>query len=144
MIHSIKSILHSFFDTHNTWKSQLLEEWPSIIGDLKGQVQLEKINDDNLILGVRDSSWMQELYFLSDVLLKTINNKLDQPRIKKIRFKTMSHNQCTKKNIPKKKLEACKVVTLSQKEQLALEKIGDAQLRIALELFLVRCYQEQE
>jgi len=137
----IKHILDSFLVGQDSWKTQLLGNWESIIGNLKDKVHIEQILDDTVILGVYNSSWMQELYLLSNVLLKLINQKLDQPRIKHLRFKKSSKrvfvHRTTTMHAKNKKL-----VTLTQKEQHALTNIDDPDLRTALKEFLVRCYQE--
>jgi len=87
MAKPIKNILDSFLKTNNSWKAQLLQDWPKIIGKLQDKVSIEKVQDSTLVLSVADACWLQELYLLSPVLLKTINQKLDRPRIKRLRFK---------------------------------------------------------
>lgn len=143
MAQEIKKLLETVFNVQDNWKLRLLSGWPSIIGDLTQQVCLEKIDDDTLTLGVRDSCWLQELHLLSPLLLKEINKKLDQPRIKKLRFKTMSSfkNKSHTKIIRPDKITVTR--SLSTKEQKALTKIQDPQLRTVLQQFLMRCHHEQ-
>jgi len=83
----LKELLHTLIHPEKNWKTNLLYQWHDIIGSLHSKVRIEKIYDDTLILGVFHSCWMQELYLLSPLLIKTINEKLDQPHIKQIRFK---------------------------------------------------------
>lgn len=138
----IKQFLKNYLSQNTHWKALLLQNWPSIIGDLGNRVTLEKIQDDLLVLGVTDSSWLQELYVLSPVILQTINGNLDQPRIKRLRFKQLGRkkkNQHTPE-YTSKKIETD--VTFKKKEQEALNAIEDDQLRTALKKFLIRCYQE--
>lgn len=140
----IKNILSSLFDNQDKWQLHLLSQWDTILGHLKTKVQLVKILDDTLILGVMDPCWMQELYLLSNLLIKTINQNLDQPRIKYLRFKTIG----IKKNKQKKRTSyvdklAIKEVQLSSKEERALKQISDPSLENALRQYLVRCYQEK-
>lgn len=143
MAHSIKMVLNTFFQTQDNWKCQLLSAWPFIIGDLKNQVQIEKIHDNFLVLGVHNSCLMHELYLLSPMLINTINQKLSEPRIKKIRFKTISStSHYKKKYIAQKQSTLCKVVPLSAQEQAALKRIEDPGLQDALHKFLMRCHQE--
>lgn len=85
----IKQILQQFITRHDTWQVQLLKDWPNIVGNLKTQVVLLKILPDTLIIGIQDSCWLQELYLLSPLLLKQINETLDQPRIKKLHFRAI-------------------------------------------------------
>ncbi len=139
----INNLLQNILRTDNNWKMQLLRDWPSIMGNLGTKVHLEKIHDDTLVLGVADSCWMQELYMLSNILINRINEKLDQPRIKKLRFKTVGA-QPTPHKREHKTVKKFKDVRLNPSERRALEKIQDPQLCEALEKFLIRCYQEKE
>src|SRR5437762_7574752 len=83
----LKDVLHAVINPEKNWKTDLLYKWNEIVGPLHNKVRIEKIHDDTLILGVFHSCWMQELYLLSPLLIKTINEKLDQPYIKQLRFK---------------------------------------------------------
>ena len=145
MAQSVKNILDAYFSSQENWKIQLLKNWDTIIGKLKDHVCLEKVYDDTVVLGVYNSHWMQELYLLSNVILKTINDALDKPRIKKIRFK---HIETKKKKIEKKEIKSVQSdvqisMIVSRKELVALEKISDEQLRSVLYDFLMRCYRER-
>jgi hypothetical protein len=144
MAHSIKNILQSILKTDCSWKTDLLTKWPEIIGDLGSKVKLEKIQDSTLVLSVANACWMQELYLLSPLLIRTINEKLDQPRIKHLRFKQAELKKA-RPSLPVKK-QACapQEVTLSSQERAALDKISDPQLSSALKRFLNRCYLEKE
>ena len=142
MAKNIKELLPSLLKQDDNWKFVLLDSWQSILGALSTKVTLEKIQDDTLILGVQDSCWLQELYLLSNVLIKTINQALDKPRIKNLRFKTtgikkvkLAHAQPLKRSN--------KVVKLSTKENQTLTSIKDEQLRDVLKNFLIRCYNEK-
>jgi len=138
----LKEILPTLINPEKNWKTDLLYKWNDIIGPLHNKVIIEKIYDDILILGVFHSCWMQELYLLSPLLIKTINEKLDQPYIKEIRFKHSVKK--TKKNqkspaITKKKKE----VSLTKEDECALAQITDSTLREALRAFRLRCHQEK-
>ncbi len=142
MIKSIKDLIRNAIDHQDNWKLQLLQHWPTILGNLKTKVHLEKINDDHLVLGVADSCWLQELYMLSPLLIQTINKKLDAPRIKSLRFKKIGMpKQKEKRELPTKRLN-CRMIPLSSKEQQALHRIEDPELRAAISAFLRRCQQE--
>lgn len=143
----LKDLLPNFASqsrsSETRWKQYLLQNWNSIIGDLQTHVQLEKIVSDNtLILGVQDPAWMQELYLLSPMIIRKINEKLDKPHVKQLRFK------CSPE---KKKLSDTKTVhqaiqptiKLTAQEQRALEKITDTELKNALRNFLIRCHKEK-
>lgn len=140
----IKNILATLFADVEGWKVDLLRNWPTIIGSLHSKVHLEKVEDDTLVLGVYSSCWLQELYLLSDVLVATINQKLDRPRIKQIRFKKIAKKQEPLKKSSVAEHKVYKPVVLNSKEQKVLQKIEDAELSKVLEKFLIRCYQEKQ
>jgi hypothetical protein len=139
--HCIKQLIYSIIQPKKNWKTHLLYQWNDIIGSLHNKVRIEKIYEDTIVLGVFHSCWMQELYLLSPLLIKTINEKLDQPYIKQIRFKHIS----AKKNIDKKTVTrnvTNQIIQLSHQDERALTKVTDPRLREVLKLFRVRCYRE--
>lgn len=144
MAHHIKQFLAGILPKETDWKRSLLENWPIIIGKLHAQVTLEHIHDDALVLGVRDSCWLQELHMLSPMLIKQINEKLDLPRIKQVRLKQMGRVIKKSTVSPKAQPSVPKVVCLSAVEQDALQHIVDPDLKAALASYLIRCYQEKE
>lgn len=137
----LKNILDKYLDHETDWKLKLIKNWPEIIGALNNKVTLEKVTDDSILLGVYDSCWMQELYLLSPVLINSINKKLDQPRIKQVRFKQAGRKK-VKKLIQKKEIAPQKEVHLSSREKDALNDVEDPALREALKAFRIRCYRE--
>lgn len=140
----IKTILNTVLSQHNNWQLQLLDNWPSIVGHIKTKVQLLKMYEDTLVIGVQDSCWLQELYLLTPLLLQTINQKLDRPRIKKLRFKAVGVTDTKiKKKTPITRASVAPV-QLSVQEQQMLASIKDGQLRAVLKDYLVRCYRERE
>jgi Dna[CI] antecedent, DciA len=143
MIKPINALLTSFLSKDH-WKNNLLDHWPDIIGNLYHRVTLEKIYNDTIILGVYDSAWLQELYLLSPVILESINTKLDQPRIKQLRFKQVTRKKTQQKTFSDNTKKSTTTRTLTQKEQNALTKINDEELRNFLKNFLIRCYKERE
>lgn len=142
MTKHIKTLLETIIVDQSNWKLQLLQHWPTMLGNLNTKVRLEKIENDMLVLGVSDSCWLQELYMLSPLLLQTINKKLDSPRIKSLRFKKIG----IKKEEQKKEIVAqplsCTLLRLSPQETKALQTVKDLELRTALTDFLRRCKQE--
>lgn len=139
---SIKSLLDTFWEKNSHWKIHLLRQWPSILGNLARQACIYKINEDSLVIMVNNASLMHELHALSHVLIKKINQTLDQPRIRRLQWKQM-----ISKNFPSSakhitRTKKYKLVEPTPKERTALNQISDAQLRELLEKFLVRCYQE--
>ena len=144
MAHEIKEILKTVFKNKNNWKIKLLQQWPHILGSLATKVRLEKICGDTLVLGVYDSCWLQELYLLSPVLLKTINEKLESTHIKRLRFKQAGIKKIKKSRENKKRSEQKKEITLTQRERDALTKIKDPGLGKALEGFLMQCHRSKD
>lgn len=143
MVTSVKIILDSLLSQKNNWQVKLLHNWPTIVGSIRTNVQLLKIQEDTLIIGVLDSCWLQELYLLSPLLIKTINEKLDRPRIKNLRFKSVGiTDKKEKKRAPSKKIIS-KIVQLSPREQETLNQIKDEQLRQVLKDYLIRCHREK-
>jgi hypothetical protein len=138
----IKQILDICLNT-NTWRAALLRNWPQIIGRLSNRVHIEKIGDDTLTLSVSDSCLMHELHLLSSVLCTTINQTLDQPYIKQIRFKKAALPQTKKQSTYEG--AACKIkpIRLTAAEQHALSLMTDIELRDVLKAFCVRCHRER-
>ena len=139
---NVKNILDSLLrpSTQNdAWKINLIKNWPTIIGSLHEKVSLQKINATSVVLGVYDSSWIQELYLLSKLILKKINSSLDRPRIETLRFQCIEKKeQCIKKvNIVTEHQE--KKMVLKPIQLAALQKIQDPQLSDALQILLRKC-----
>jgi Dna[CI] antecedent DciA-like protein len=135
----LKQLLDAFATDKKDWRWVLLNNWPTIMGPLHEQVRLEKIEEHALTIGVYQSSWLQELYLLSPMLIKTINEHLQTDQIHHIRFRaavkkkhvaraTTANHHATKPSRP-----------LNEREQTALAKIEDPQLRSVLTSFLWRC-----
>lgn len=145
MAYPLKELLHTLLQTStNDWKISLLMHWSDIVGALNNRMTLEKIEDTQIIIGVYDSCWMQELYLLSPMLLATINEKLDYPRIKQLRFKkaVLPKKRESENNVFKKKMFTA--IVIKQHEQRALEHITDPILRQVLKDYLVRCYRGED
>jgi len=143
MAHKIEQLLDKIFSWNQSWHHTLIRDWHAIIGPLHSKVQLEKIETDTLVLGVYDSCWMQELYLLTPLLLRTINQKLDRPRIKQLRFKTVGKRQLKQGSARTPEVRKNRLVELNKREQEALKQVEDPQLQEALKRFLIRCYQEK-
>ena len=146
MTNHIRSLLTPFLQNKKTdWKVKLLNEWNAIMGPMAQNVTIIKIYDDTVMLGVYDSSWLQELYLLSNMIIENINRNLDSSRIKQLRFKQIKRaGNATpgKSNTPYQ--HDTTPVTLSSNEQKALDRIDNEQLRTALKSFLVRCHRERK
>ncbi len=135
---AIKNMLTHLIREEQQWKVGLYKQWDSIMGNLAQHVTIVKIYNETIVLGVYDSTWMQELHMLSAMLLKKINAHLDKPRIKKITLKTVVKR--IKKTTKTKREKEKPTVKLSQKEQITLTAIEDPEMKSALKEFLVRCH----
>jgi len=144
MAHEIKNLLKKFLNVEDNWKITLLRQWIYIIGELQTKVCLEKIHDDFLTIGVYDSCWLQELYLLSPILLKTINEKLENRPIKRLRFKQVGRRYIAQKKNKAIDKTIGKNIILTTDEQETLKHIKDPALEKVLKKFLMRCYQYRE
>ena len=138
---SINQVLDTFLKEQTDWKRYLMANWNTILGPIANHARIEKIEDNTLIIGVTDSAWMQELYLLSHVLLCKINQSLEQPYLKKIRFKCSTKKFFKQPTLSTKKEYQLPRHTLNFKEQRALKAINDQELSTVLEEFLMRCYE---
>jgi hypothetical protein len=138
----LKELLHALINPEKNWKTDLLYRWNDIIGSLHSKVRIEKIYDDTLVLGVFHSCWMQELYLLSPLLIKTINEKLDQPYIKQLHFKHVGLKNLKKNSLQPTTAKKKKEIILTKDDECTLAKVADPALRDALKAFRIRCYQE--
>ncbi|MBP6869988.1 DUF721 domain-containing protein [Candidatus Babeliales bacterium] len=140
---NVKTILDSLLQPtskQQAWKLTLIKNWPLIIGSLHEKVSLQKINNTTVVLGVYDSSWIQELYLLSKLILKKINSQLDQPRIETLRFQCIEKKEQIAKS-KKVQPQQERKLFLKPQESAALQKIQDPQLSQALQGFLQKCQQ---
>lgn len=144
----IRNFLPHFFKEED-WKIQLLSQWNTIVGGLSNKMRIEKIEQTTLLIGVYHTAWLQELYSLSHVLKKSINEHLGNNYITLIKFKqaTKAHPSSIKtheeKIIIEKNSLYNKKIMLQQHEQTALEKIKDKELQTVLHDFLTRCYYQK-
>jgi hypothetical protein len=135
----IKSILGQMFALQDDWRFNLLSNWSTIMGPLHEQVRLERIAESTLIVGVYNPHWMQELFLLSRTLVRTINTHLGQQHVQKIQFKLVEKNQDIHSKSKKKLVQEVKSVrAITECEQVALQKIRDNELKLALKSFLER------
>lgn len=82
MARAIKEFLKGCIDRDAQWKIVLLKHWDDIIGPMKENVSLEYIKNNRLYLGVTHPAWAQELFLLSPILKKKINQLLKKELIK--------------------------------------------------------------
>lgn len=149
MATSLKDLLQELVPHQTSWKVELQQNWQHIVGHLATHVQLLKVYENALLLGVKDSSWLQEMYLMTPLLLETINKSLDKPYINKLHFKNVGDGEQTQqsrapqpKEKPKEKRLFKKHLTKFQQE--TLERVEDPELRESLKELLLTCYQEPE
>lgn len=141
MARHIKFFFTPILPAYEPWKLKLMHEWKTILGDLHEHAILINIHNNILTIGVYDSTWLQELYILSCVLLQTINSYLGGEHITSLRFKTVGREQAryTKAPAITVRQHERRSYTLCPQEQRALTAIRDTELRTALEGYLNRC-----
>lgn len=134
------------FFKEEEWKMKLFSQWETIVGGLSSKMRIEKIDHTTLLIGVYHSAWLQELYALSYVLKKSINQQLGKEYITHIKFKQATKHQPAPHK-EKKPQEIAPVYTekvlLQDHEKNALEKIKDRDLQTVLHNFLTRCYYQK-
>jgi len=145
MVTALKNLLPCVLKQEE-WKLQLLAQWPQIVGSLHTKICVKKIDKTTLIVGVYEASWLHELYYLSSVLLKTINTHLPSSELTAIKFVHAPVKKAPMMMPTQQphtiKLER-KLIALTEKERYALEKIKDEALKQVLHGFLSRCHFEK-
>ena len=140
MLSSLKNQLQNIIPEQHRWKLTLLSNWDAIIGHLKDKVVIERITEHTLFLGVCHPAWAQELFLLSSVIKEKINRVLAENRISEIKFKVVAIKKNTNiKAVSKKTATQLTPAVLSEREQKAVQAIGDDELQGALKLFYSRC-----
>lgn len=138
----IEQALSSLFKRPNDnhfWKVNLLQNWSKIVGNMANKVMIHKIYKDSITLGVFELCWMQELYILSPMIQKKINDFLGTHQIKTIRFRA-SHKQEPRKKKVKKKVEKEFKKELSAQEEASVRSIKDPDLARSLKKLLEKCH----
>jgi hypothetical protein len=144
MNHITEHILE-FLKTHDQqlyWKFMLINQWSEIMGPLAHNVSIEKMYKQTIVLGVNDSSWMQELHLLSNLIKDKINKALQTHTIENIKFRYAPTSTFKVKKLKKEPVQIpAREYVLTDKEQKTLQKITDPELAQALQGFLQKCHQ---
>lgn len=144
MAKKIKDYLPFIIPAAHGWKTRLLKHWHEIIGSLSEHLSLQRINEQQLHIGVSHPVWAQECQELVPMLRGKINTFLQEDRIKDIRFVlTGKHERPTSPSSlirPTKKINNAATLLLTNSEQDALDVIKDLELRTELMHFLTRCH----
>lgn len=142
----IEQALSSLFkksQDNQFWKVNLLQNWSKIVGNMASKVMIHKIYKDSVTLGVYELCWMQELYILSPMIQKKINDFLGNQQIKKIRFRSAQALEDPPSKKPKRKINQIKErphKKLSAKEVASISSIKDPDLANSLKLLLEKCH----
>lgn len=138
---SFKTLVDTLL-THNThtWQIRLARDWGTIVGDLHIRICLKKIQDTTVIIGVYDSHWMQELFMLSRVIMRRINEKLGNAYVTQLRFQLIEPHISQP---PKKSAVTAAPIkrSITPAHAQAIQQIKDDQLQEVLKSFYMRCAQ---
>jgi predicted lipase len=134
------SLLTNLMQQAPSWHFTIFSSWESIMGSLSTKVTVERINNNVITLGVYDSCWLQELYHLSPLLKNRINQALDQPHIKELRFKQINAQQRKKYHAKKDNpVAAVATLPLTKEEEKVVQTVDDPELQKLLLQFRTRC-----
>ncbi len=84
----LNSALVKFRPTQDTWMMRIWDIWEAAVGKpIAMNAKPDSFKDGILIVNVSSSTWIHQLTFLEKEMILNINHHLDQPLVKKIRFK---------------------------------------------------------
>ncbi|MBA3954764.1 DUF721 domain-containing protein [Candidatus Dependentiae bacterium] len=137
----LEHLIPKVLSVASEWHIRLLKDWQIIVGSLQTRICLEKVEKNIVFIGVYEYYWMQELHLLSRFIVAKINNHLGDSHVAEVRFRVIDLPKKQRLPRPAFKHEQCVVEppALTSREQQALMKIKDEQLRCALTQFLRRC-----
>ncbi len=131
------------------WRMKIIMQWHELVGPIARYALVEKIDGDTLVIAVASSVWMQELYAMSPILLKRVNQLAGGCYVARVRFKHQQPSPLCKQIVNQQKINGraygvnlpVKQRGLTSGESVALKKVADRELSQALECFLMRCHQ---
>lgn len=143
---AIKDLLTIVLPKPRDWKMLLTWQWAQAVGNLHEHMRLERIEGTTLVLGVYDSHWMQELFMLSSVIIKTVNEYLGSPQVMRVRFvlvkKTDDGDPSQRKlqeAVSRKSQLKKGTSQMGSRHEEVLRSIKDEQLQKILKSFFHRC-----
>ncbi len=84
----LNSALGKFRPAQDTWMMRVWDIWENAVGKpIAMNAKPDSFKDGILIVNVSSSTWIHQLTFLEKEMILNINKHLDQPLVKKIRFK---------------------------------------------------------
>lgn len=131
----LSECLEGAFPCQEKWAIRLARGWDKAIGDLHERMRLEAIKDDQVVVGVYDSRWIPELFLLTPLLIKSMNDYLGGTFVRRIRFVLVekSTRGALKKVIPDENTR--KQPKMSMRQEQILGTIKDEELKDVLEKF---------
>lgn len=135
---NLNNILENLLESQSDWRIKLFQKWDSIVGTLKAHICLEKIEGSTIIIGVYESHWMQELYLMSNIIIKQINASIEGSKINSVKFKLAPLQKFDKinkfKKLNRKSMVDIKMknFSLNKTQENALNKIEDLKLKECL------------
>ena len=132
---SIKDIIYNTITVkqEKNWHLDLIKNWPNIARGLEKYLTIYKIVNNTLTLEVNDSSWLQEIYLLSPIILTRIQQFC--PMIKKIKVQKNNNPKYLNDDtaLPKNK------ITLNEKN--LVKDFKDQELANYLLNYFAICHQ---
>lgn len=144
MYEPIKAILNVVLaqEKEENWQLFVVQNWTTIVGTLHTKMCLEKIVEDMLVIGVYDVHWMQELHLLSSMIIRTINAKLGENRVARLRFMLVNRRRLLhKKSVASLSKSIPKKIFFPDTCTRVLTHIKNKDLHDALQKYLERCMQ---
>jgi len=84
----LNSALGKFRPAQDIWMMRVWDVWEGAVGKpIAMNAKPDSFKDGILIVNVSSSTWIHQLTFLEKEMILNINKHLDQPLVKKIRFK---------------------------------------------------------
>lgn len=84
----LNTALGKFRPAQDTWMMRIWDIWENAVGKpIAMNARPDSFKDGILIVNVSSSTWIHQLTFLEREMILNINTHLDQPLVKKIRFK---------------------------------------------------------
>lgn len=144
---SLRDLLGVVVPRPADWRIALIAGWQKAVGDLHTQMRLEKIEGSCLVVAVYDSHWMHELFMLTPVIIKTINEFLGSEEVAQMRFVlargrgrfSQYERYGTKSGpVPAQKMQRKRCV-LGSRHEIALRSVKDNELQEVLKAFFDHC-----
>lgn len=129
MLTAVNKIVYRFFQSNGSHKryieSKIAFNWDKIAGDkLKNKAWVSYFSHGTLFLSVCHSSWANELQFFKKELLQKINDCLQKPLVKDIKFKVNGYKNQILPSKPQKTKQT--FINITQEEINQIGEISDS------------------